>query len=76
MPATSPAPFSARRLPGEPRTWTRRRERQLLERLRSQHGKRLMFIAGCARSGTSLLRKLMPCFADTAVAPREQRVAH
>lgn len=76
MIATRHALAPSRRRPWEPRSWAIRREHRLLQELKQRHGKRLMFIAGCARSGTSLLRKLMPCFADTAVAAREQRVAH
>ena len=39
-------------------------------------GRRLVFIAGCARSGTSLLKQLMAVFGDTAVCPREQPAWH
>jgi hypothetical protein len=39
-------------------------------------GKRLIFIAGCARSGTSLLKRLMESFNDTAVFPRERTAWH
>lgn len=35
-----------------------------------------MFIAGCARSGTSLLKQLMAAFQDTAVFPRERTPWH
>lgn len=47
------------------------RRRWHVARLR-RTGRRLVFIAGCARSGTSLLKQLMACFADTAVCPRER----
>ncbi|MFM7243105.1 MAG: sulfotransferase [Planctomycetaceae bacterium] len=39
-------------------------------------GRRLVFIAGCARSGTSLLKQLMTEFDDTAVCPRERPIWH
>lgn len=51
------------------------RQRWQLTALR-RSGRRLMFIAGCARSGTSLLKQLMAVFADTAVFPRERTVWH
>jgi hypothetical protein len=53
---------------------TVRRRRQLRDLRRG--GKRLVFIAGCARSGTSLLKQLMSVFEDTAVFPRERPVWH
>lgn len=46
-----------------------------LRSLRRQ-GKRLVFIAGCARSGTSLLKQLMAVFPDTEVFPKERTVWH
>ena len=51
------------------------RRRWQLRGLR-RRGKRLVFIAGCARSGTSLLKQLMTTFLDTAVFPRERPVWH
>jgi hypothetical protein len=36
----------------------------------------LVFIAGCARSGTSLLKQLMAAFEDTAVFHRERTIWH
>jgi hypothetical protein len=39
-------------------------------------GRRLAFIAGCARSGTSLLKQLMAVFRNTAVFPKERPVWH
>jgi hypothetical protein len=58
----------------EPRPLFRLRRSLLLSRLRAR--KRLIFIAGCARSGTSLLRKLMSCFQDVAAVDRERSVSH
>lgn len=51
------------------------RRRWRIARLR-RAGRRLVFIAGCARSGTSLLKQLMAEFDDTAVCPRERTVWH
>ena len=48
----------------------------MLSHLRQRGGRRLVFIAGCARSGTSLLRKLMSCFDDVAAVDRERTVSH
>jgi len=53
---------------------TLRRRRQLADLRR--RGRQLVFIAGCARSGTSLLKQLMAVFDDTAVFPRERPVWH
>lgn len=41
-----------------------------------RRGKRLVFIAGCARSGTTLLKQLMAVFHDTSVFPRERTAWH
>jgi hypothetical protein len=60
----------------EPRPLFRLRRSLRLSRLKRQGGRRLVFIAGCARSGTSLLRKLMCCFADVAAVDRERTVSH
>lgn len=49
------------------------RRRRHVARLR-RAGRRLVFIAGCARSGTSLLKQLMATFDDTAVFQRERTV--
>jgi len=51
-----------------------RRRRQLAEL--AARGKRLIFIAGCARSGTSLLKRLMDCFQDAVVFSRERSCWH
>lgn len=51
------------------------RRRWHVARLR-RTGRRLVFIAGCARSGTSLLKQLMAAFHDTAVCPRERTPWH
>ena len=51
------------------------RRRWHVARLR-RTGRRLAFIAGCARSGTSLLKQLMAAFDDTAVCPRERTIWH
>ncbi len=59
----------------EPRAvhaWRRRRRIAALH----DSGRRLVFIAGCARSGTSLLKQLMAVFDDTAVFPRERTAWH
>jgi hypothetical protein len=48
----------------------------MLSRLKRRGERRLIFIAGCARSGTSLLRKLMSCFDDVAAVDRERNVSH
>ena len=67
--------------PGCPRRWCEPsaihglRRRWRLATLR-RGGRRLVFIAGCARSGTSLLKQLMATFADTAVFPKERPVWH
>jgi hypothetical protein len=58
----------------EPKPLFRLRRSILLSRLR--RSKRLIFIAGCARSGTSLLRKLMSCFEDVVAVDRERSVSH
>jgi hypothetical protein len=60
----------------EPKPVFRLRRSILLSRLRRHGGRRLVFIAGCARSGTSLLRKLMSCFDDVAAVDRERSVSH
>lgn len=60
----------------EPRPLFRLRREILLSHMRRRGGRRLIFIAGCARSGTSLLRKLMPCFQDVAAVDRERTVSH
>lgn len=41
-----------------------------------RRGRQLVFIAGCARSGTTLLKQLMAVFDGTAVFPRERTVWH
>ena len=58
----------------EPKPLFRLRRSILLSRLRGK--KRLIFIAGCARSGTSLLRKLMSCFEDVVAVDRERSISH
>lgn len=60
----------------EPRSLFRLRRAVMLSDLRRRRGRRLIFIAGCARSGTSLLRKLMSCFDDVAAVDRERTVSH
>ena len=60
----------------EPRPLFRLRRKMMLSHLRRRGGRRLVFIAGCARSGTSLLRKLMSCFEDVATVDRERTVSH
>jgi hypothetical protein len=59
----------------EPRAVHALRRRWRLAALAAR-GRRLIFIAGCARSGTSLLKRLMECFDDTAVFPRERTCWH
>jgi hypothetical protein len=49
--------------------------RELLK-AKNRGKKRLIFIAGCARSGTSLLRKLMSCFQDVVAVDRERSISH
>jgi len=58
----------------EPKPLFRLRRSILLSRLCGR--KRLIFIAGCARSGTSLLRKLMSCFQDVVAVDRERSISH
>jgi hypothetical protein len=60
----------------EPKPLFRLRRSILLSRLQRRGNRRLVFIAGCARSGTSLLRKLMSCFEDVAAVDRERSVSH
>lgn len=55
----------------EPRGLARRRLRRALQS-RAESGFRLLFIAGCARSGTTLLRSLMPCFQGGLACPVER----
>lgn len=74
MLATITPPSSTRRW-YEPAAVHVLRRRWQLAALR-RHGRRLVFIAGCARSGTSLLKQLMAVFGDTAVFPRERPVWH
>lgn len=59
----------------EPSPFHAIRRRWQLAGLR-RRSRRLVFIAGCARSGTSLLKQLMAVFSDTAVFPRERPVWH
>lgn len=59
----------------EPRPVYALRRRWHLAALAAE-GRRLIFIAGCARSGTSLLKRLMECFDDTAVFPHERSCWH
>jgi hypothetical protein len=59
----------------EPRPIQALRRRWHLAALAAR-GRRLIFIAGCARSGTSLLKQLMACFDDTSVFPRERPCWH
>jgi len=74
MLSTTRPPASARRWYEPPPVHAIRRRWQLAG-LRHR-SRRLVFIAGCARSGTSLLKQLMAVFADTAVFPRERTVWH
>ncbi|MFM8290462.1 MAG: sulfotransferase [Planctomycetia bacterium] len=74
MISSAPARVHDRRWyePAAVHAWRRRRRLAALR----DGGRRLVFIAGCARSGTSLLKQLMAVFDDTAVYPRERTVWH
>jgi len=74
MVASQISPASRRRWYEPPPVHALRR-RWHVARLR-RTGRRLVFIAGCARSGTSLLKQLMAAFHDTAVCPRERTMWH
>jgi hypothetical protein len=69
------APQACSRRWYEPRAVHAWRRRRRIAALRDG-GRRLVFIAGCARSGTSLLKQLMAVFDDTTVYPRERTVWH